>query len=160
MLVSIYLQLNKVTILGSASGSADGTGTLAAFNAPRGVAPGPDGCLYIADTGNNRIRRMSPFNEVTTIAGSGIPLTVDGEGLDASFYILMACQLIPRAGYSSPIEPAAGYGSFFLDPIRRFGFRNSSMWAITSLFLRIKVSLRTYLRSETYPEIRTHIFIV
>ncbi|MDX9784109.1 MAG: hypothetical protein RBT72_05065 [Spirochaetia bacterium] len=77
---------NVLTLAGSASGSADGTGTLAAFSLPRGIAPGPDGYLYIADTGNNRIRRMSPFNEVTTIAGSGIPMTVDGEGLDASFY--------------------------------------------------------------------------
>jgi len=77
---------NVFTLAGSASGSADGTGSLAAFNAPRGVAPGPDGCLYIADTGNNRIRRMSHFNEVTTIAGSGIALSVDGEALEASFY--------------------------------------------------------------------------
>ena len=76
----------NTTLAGSASGSADGTGTLATFKTPRGVAPGPDGCLYIADTGNNRIRRMSPFNEVTTIAGSGIPMSVDGEVQAASFY--------------------------------------------------------------------------
>ena len=32
---------------------------------------GPDGTLYIADTGNNRVRRVGPDGIITTVAGNG-----------------------------------------------------------------------------------------
>ena len=40
-------------------------------NGPQALAVGPDGSLYIADTGNNRVRRVSPDGIITTIAGTG-----------------------------------------------------------------------------------------
>lgn len=43
-------------------GFRDGTGDVAAFSNPTGVAILPDGSLAISDTGNRRIRRLAPFN--------------------------------------------------------------------------------------------------
>jgi hypothetical protein len=69
------------TIAGAAgeAGSTDGVGTAARFNSPRGLASGPDGSVYIADSGNHAIRRIAPGGTVTTIAGElGVPGSDDG----------------------------------------------------------------------------------
>ncbi|GAB4361781.1 MAG: hypothetical protein Kow00128_00880 [Deltaproteobacteria bacterium] len=70
------------TIAGSpgAAGSADGTGTAARFSGPRGiVALGGD--LYVADTGNHTVRKVTPGGTVTTLAGlAGTPGSADGTG--------------------------------------------------------------------------------
>jgi sugar lactone lactonase YvrE len=60
------------TIAGSPgnSGSDDGAGAAARFAALGGIAIGPDGDLYVADTGNQRIRRVTAAGVVTTYAGS------------------------------------------------------------------------------------------
>jgi hypothetical protein len=41
------------------------------LNGPRGVSPAADGGFLIADTGNNRIRRVSPTGVIATVAGNG-----------------------------------------------------------------------------------------
>ncbi len=64
---------------------ADGTGTAAAFNQPMGLAAEADGTVYVADTMNHRIRKVTPGGEVTTVAGSGSPTFADGAGAAASF---------------------------------------------------------------------------
>ncbi len=52
------------------AGTADGIGSTAGFDEPEGIALDPDGNLYIADTDNQTIRRMTPDSaEVTTVAG-------------------------------------------------------------------------------------------
>ncbi|MEA3139332.1 MAG: hypothetical protein QOK23_1501 [Gammaproteobacteria bacterium] len=58
--------------LAGSSGSADGTGNVARFNQPRGIAIGPDGDLYVADNSNHLIRRVTTAGVVTTYAGSTI----------------------------------------------------------------------------------------
>ena len=50
-------------------GSADGTGPAASFFNPEGIASDSQGNLYVADTHNNLVRRISPEGRVTTLAG-------------------------------------------------------------------------------------------
>lgn len=73
------------------SGSTDGFGSQARFNDPFDVAVGPGGFLYVADTENHSIRKISPEGHVTTMAGipenasNGSPGSKDGTGTDARF---------------------------------------------------------------------------
>lgn len=48
-----------------------GLATNASLQFPQGVAVAPDGTVYIADTGNDRIRRVTPDGVITTYAGNG-----------------------------------------------------------------------------------------
>jgi sugar lactone lactonase YvrE len=51
-----------------------GLATSASFSNPGGVALDGAGNVYIADTLNNRIRKVSPTGVITTVAGGGTPL--------------------------------------------------------------------------------------
>ena len=53
---------------------ADGQGTNAAFGLPAGIAVDANGNIFVADTGCNCIRRVTPSGDVTTIAGYASPL--------------------------------------------------------------------------------------
>ena len=53
-------------------GGDGGPAVTALLNSPRAVAVDSGGTLFIADTGNNRIRRVSPDGMITTVAGTGV----------------------------------------------------------------------------------------
>jgi sugar lactone lactonase YvrE len=67
------------TIAGGAPGFVDATGAAAKFNAPVALVLAGDSNLYVADTGNRAIRRVTPANAVTTLHLPGTPLpgTID-----------------------------------------------------------------------------------
>lgn len=67
-------------------GNADGTGAGARFSQPQDVAVSASGDVYVADSGNNTIRKITPMGVVTTVAGqSGFPGSADGTGSAARF---------------------------------------------------------------------------
>jgi sugar lactone lactonase YvrE len=69
------------------SGSDDGLGTDARFTLPYSLAIDANDFIYVADTYNNRIRRITPDGMVTTFAGSGAPGRTDGVGKAATFRV-------------------------------------------------------------------------
>lgn len=60
------------TVAGGSYGFTDGTGTAAEFNAPSGIAIDDSGNLYVADTGNDAIRKITPAGVVTTLVSTGL----------------------------------------------------------------------------------------
>ncbi|MEW5852610.1 MAG: NHL repeat-containing protein [Myxococcota bacterium] len=72
------------TFAGSGAGTANGTGAEARFHSPFGLGVGPDGTVYVADTANQRIRKITPAAEVTTLAGSVRGFN-NGPGAEALF---------------------------------------------------------------------------
>ncbi len=76
------------TLAGAAgqTGSIDGTGSAARFNYPWSVAVDGSGNVYVADTNNHTIRKVTSAGDVTTLAGAaGLFGSVDGTGSAARF---------------------------------------------------------------------------
>jgi len=71
--------------MGAIGGFRDGPAAEAEFDRPVGMATAPDGTVYIADSGNHRVRRLTTDGRVETIAGSGDAGTSDGPALAATF---------------------------------------------------------------------------
>ena len=79
------------TIAGTAglSGSTDGTGAAARFNAPTGISVDSSGIIYVSDTNNDTIRKITSGGVVTTVAGlagvTSAPGSTDAIGTAAKF---------------------------------------------------------------------------
>jgi DNA-binding beta-propeller fold protein YncE len=97
------------TIAGSGEGFEDGPPARARFNTPSGIAVAADGAVYVADTGNHRIRRIAPDGQVTTVAGSGVAGLRDGRGRDAQLNgpigLAIAASVVPtpRHGWTDDL---------------------------------------------------------
>jgi len=86
-------QIRKITAEGMVStlagsgeiGDADGFGTEASFNEPWGLCADAEGNVYVADTRNNKIRKIDTEGNVTTVAGTGNYGTINGPTSIATF---------------------------------------------------------------------------
>lgn len=58
------------TLAGSTPGTADGVGVAAQFYGPAGICIDKEGNIWVADSMNDRIRKVTPNGEVTTIVGA------------------------------------------------------------------------------------------
>ncbi|MEO8525410.1 MAG: hypothetical protein ABI460_11875 [Caldimonas sp.] len=119
------------TIAGMAgvSGSADGAGSAARFNNPVGIALGPDGDLYVADTQNHLVRRVTVGGVVTTYAGStqgyaegpaataqfnmpsGIAVASNGDVIVTDFANSRVRRIVRAGNAAGSVETLAGNGT-------------------------------------------------
>jgi hypothetical protein len=94
------------TLAGNGSRGYSGDGgpaSQAQLNGPWDVDVGPDGAIYIADTGNHRIRRVDTSGRISTVAGTGTP-GFGGDGGPAT-----------QAQLTGPRDVAvAGDGAFYI----------------------------------------------
>jgi sugar lactone lactonase YvrE len=111
------------------SGSLDASGTSARFYQPEGVAVDPAGYVYVADTANGTIRKITPAGAVSTLAGfAGSYGNADGTGTNAQFYqpeAVTVADWSPRLR-EQPGNPAAPMAR---TAARVFGGRKVLPWA-------------------------------
>src|SRR5262249_58406339 len=89
--------------------------TAAPLYVPFGVAVGPDGSLYIADTDNNRVRRVGPDGIITTVAGNGdLAFPGGGDGGPAN-----AAQLTRPIGVAVGPDGSLYIGDYYNNRVRR-----------------------------------------
>jgi sugar lactone lactonase YvrE len=77
------------TIAGTAGvwGTNDGNGSSARFNGPVGLARDSDGNLFVSDSNNHTIRKITQSHEVTTLTGAPLESGfIDGAGANAKFF--------------------------------------------------------------------------
>ena len=102
-------------LAGSDEGFADGPGASARFSAPSGLAIDTHGHLYVADTGNDAIRRIAPDGTVTTIADGRAGLNGPvGVAVDARGRVIVADTYNDRIvaiESDGLVTPVAGSGS-------------------------------------------------
>ena len=74
--------------LAGSAGSANGTGNAARFHFPFGLTVATNGTVYVADSANSTIRKVTPSGQVTTLAGlAGNPGSSNGTGSAARFSV-------------------------------------------------------------------------
>jgi sugar lactone lactonase YvrE len=78
------------------SGSADGTGSIALFDNPNGIGADGTGNVFVADTSNCTIRKITPAGETTTLAGAADQAGHDdGPASGARFFLPMGIAVDP-----------------------------------------------------------------
>lgn len=76
-------------------GYANGAAAQARFNGPFGLSVDRNGTVYVADTGNNRIRMIISSGLVLDVAGSGVAGYADGPAASAQFSAPNAVTVVP-----------------------------------------------------------------
>ena len=90
-------------------------GIAAMLDTPRQLTADSTGHVYIADAGNNQIRRLSPAGVLETIAGTGQAGQTNGRGPDPTFILPTGLGVFARlapAGYASTTIAAWYFASF------------------------------------------------
>ena len=83
---AITLDGDVSTLAGSTqAGFVDDKGSAARFKSPTGVACDNKGNVYVADSGNNAVRKIAANGVVTTVAGNGTAGTTDATGAESRF---------------------------------------------------------------------------
>jgi sugar lactone lactonase YvrE len=137
------------TLAGSGTpGFVDGGPALAEFNYPLGITVDSAGNVYVADTNNFSLRKITPAGVVTTLAGNGSPGVGDGPGtvaqfaypcgmaIDASGNLYVADQrwyavrMITPAGVVSTIAGGSAYPGYVDGPGAQALFNNPQALAI------------------------------
>lgn len=128
--VSNYSAIRRVTPQGVVTlfagdvqqwGSADGQGTAARFTDPRGLAADAGGNIYVADTGNATIRRITSNGSVTTLAGTaGQSGTADATGSAARFSVVLGLAVDSQQNiYVADLGGAGGTGHPIAKTVRK-----------------------------------------
>lgn len=78
------------------SGSTNGTGTAALFNTPQGIAIDGSNNLYVSDSNNNKIRKVTTAGVVTTFVGADTSGLIDGNGTAARFSSPKGLTILPN----------------------------------------------------------------
>jgi sugar lactone lactonase YvrE len=105
------------TLAGGTQGFGDGVGSNAKFNSPVGIAVGLDGNIYVADQGNNRIRKITRDGVVSTYLGTGAAGSTDGYGSNVTFNQPTGVATSPSGGFyvteqgSNRIRNIGGFGA-------------------------------------------------
>jgi sugar lactone lactonase YvrE len=117
--VTTFYTIRKITSAGvitvlagldGQTGAADGAGSTARFNFPRGLGIDLSGNLYVADTFNRTIRKVTPGGVVSTLAGlAGTPGTSDGTGPAARFSFVDGIA-VDAAGFVYVTDPGGALG--------------------------------------------------
>ncbi|HNX76020.1 MAG TPA: hypothetical protein PLM07_05825, partial [Candidatus Rifleibacterium sp.] len=92
--------------LAGSSGSTDGSGNAARFNQPYGVALDSSNNVYVADYANHLVRKISG-GVVTTLAGSGVSGSIDGNG-SAAYFSYPKGVAVDSNGFVYVTDSAAG----------------------------------------------------
>jgi glucose/arabinose dehydrogenase len=108
--------ITTVAGTGTAGFSGDGgPATAAALRRPEHIALAPDGSLFISDTGNHRLRRVTPDGVITTVAGTGV------EGFQGDGGPAVEADLSFPKGIAVGSEGSVFVATSFLGPIIRGG---------------------------------------
>lgn len=103
------------------AGVDDGTGTLAKFNGPAGIAVDASGNLFVADQNNNTIRKIAPGGVVTTFAGTPNVSPGSTDGSNALF----------NAPYGVAVDAA---GNVYVSDTGNYTIRKITPSGVTSTF--------------------------